>query len=65
MDGPVNWHRADLGVTGHQLLISDATVKTRAARVLIKLNLADRGHAVIFACEAGLDSREKWRPERR
>ena len=31
----------------------------------MKLNLADRVHAVIFACETGLDSREKWHPERR
>jgi DNA-binding NarL/FixJ family response regulator len=37
-----------------QLIISDATVKTHVARVLMKLNLADRVHAVIFAYETGL-----------
>jgi DNA-binding NarL/FixJ family response regulator len=30
------------------------TVNTHVARVLIKLNLADRVHAVIFAYETGL-----------
>jgi DNA-binding NarL/FixJ family response regulator len=37
-----------------QLIISDATVKTHVARVLMKLNLADRVHAVILAYESGL-----------
>jgi len=37
-----------------QLIISDATAKTHVARVLMKLNLADRVHAVIFAHETGL-----------
>ena len=37
-----------------ELIISDATVKTHVARVLMKLNLADRVHAVIFAYETGL-----------
>ena len=37
-----------------RLFISDATVKTHVARVLMKLNLADRVHAVIFAYETGL-----------
>ncbi len=36
-----------------QLFISDATVKTHVARVLMKLNLTDRVHAVIFAYETG------------
>jgi DNA-binding NarL/FixJ family response regulator len=35
------------------LVISDATVKTHVARVLMKLNLADRVHAVILAYETG------------
>lgn len=38
----------------NELIISDATVKTHVARVLMKLNLADRVHAVIFAYESGL-----------
>jgi len=37
-----------------QLIIGDATVKTHVARVLMKLNLADRVQAVIFAYETGL-----------
>lgn len=37
-----------------QLVISDATAKTHVARVLMKLNLADRVQAVIFAYETGL-----------
>lgn len=37
-----------------QLIIGDATVKTHVARVLMKLNLADRVQAVIFAYEAGI-----------
>jgi DNA-binding NarL/FixJ family response regulator len=36
------------------LVISDATVKTHVARVLMKLNLADRVQAVILAYETGL-----------
>ena len=35
-------------------MISDATVKTHVARVLMKLNLADRVQAVILAYETGL-----------
>jgi DNA-binding NarL/FixJ family response regulator len=35
-------------------VISDATVKTHVARVLMKLNLADRVQAVILAYETGL-----------
>ncbi len=37
-----------------QLIIGDATVKTHVARVLMKLNLADRVQAVIFAYETGI-----------
>ena len=37
-----------------RLFISDATVKTHVARVLMKLNLPDRVHAVILAYETGL-----------
>jgi DNA-binding NarL/FixJ family response regulator len=37
-----------------RLVMSDATVKTHVASVLMKLNLADRVHAVIFADETGL-----------
>jgi DNA-binding NarL/FixJ family response regulator len=36
------------------LVISDATVKTHVARVLMKLSLADRVHAVILAYETGI-----------
>jgi DNA-binding NarL/FixJ family response regulator len=46
------------GLSNSQLaeapVISDATVKTHVARVLMKLNLADRVHAAILAYETGL-----------
>ena len=37
-----------------ELVVSDATVKTHVARVLMKLNLPDRVHAVIYTYETGL-----------
>jgi DNA-binding NarL/FixJ family response regulator len=37
-----------------ELVVSDATVKTHVARVLMKLNLPDRVHAVIHTYETGL-----------
>jgi DNA-binding NarL/FixJ family response regulator len=39
---------------GASLYISGNTVKTHVARVLAKLGLRDRVHAVIFAYESGL-----------
>ncbi len=36
------------------LVVSDATAKTHVARVLMKLHLPDRVHAVILAYESGL-----------
>jgi DNA-binding NarL/FixJ family response regulator len=38
----------------NELVVSDATVKTHVARVLMKLNLPDRVHAVIHTYETGL-----------
>jgi DNA-binding NarL/FixJ family response regulator len=37
-----------------ELFVSETTVKTHIGRVLMKSALRDRGHAVIFAYEAGL-----------
>lgn len=37
-----------------ELFVSETTVKTHVGRVLMKLNLRDRVHAVIFAYETGL-----------
>ncbi len=38
----------------NDLFISDATAKTHVSHVLMKLDLADRVHAVIYAYESGL-----------
>jgi DNA-binding NarL/FixJ family response regulator len=34
--------------------VSEATVKTHAGRVLMKLGVRDRVHAVIYAYDAGI-----------
>jgi DNA-binding NarL/FixJ family response regulator len=39
---------------GHQLLLSEATVKTHVPRVLAKLGVRDRVQAVVLAYESGL-----------
>lgn len=38
----------------HELVVSDATAKTHVSNVLLKLQLRDRIHAVIYAYESGL-----------
>jgi DNA-binding NarL/FixJ family response regulator len=37
-----------------RLIVSDATIKTRVARVLMKLGVRDRVQAVILAYESGV-----------
>jgi DNA-binding NarL/FixJ family response regulator len=39
---------------GETLVVSQATVKTHVGRILMKLNLRDRVHAVIYAYETGI-----------
>ncbi len=42
---------------GETLFVSEATVKTHVGRILMKLALRDRVHAVIYAYEAGIVGR--------
>jgi DNA-binding NarL/FixJ family response regulator len=42
------------GEIAHELVLSEATVKTHVARIFHKLDLRDRAQAVVFAYEAGL-----------
>jgi len=51
---------------GHQLFISDTTVKTHVTRILQKLELRDRAQAIVLAYQTGLfEVRDaRGRPER-
>ncbi len=44
------------GEIAHELILSEATVKTHVARIFHKLDVRDRAQAVVFAYEAGLVS---------
>jgi DNA-binding NarL/FixJ family response regulator len=44
------------GEIAHELVLSEATVKTHVARVFHKLDVRDRAQAVVYAYEAGLVS---------
>ena len=44
------------GEIAHELVLSEATVKTHVARIFHKLEVRDRAQAVVYAYEAGLVS---------
>jgi len=45
------------------LVVAQATVKTHIARTLMKLDLRDRVHAVVFAYETGVATPDTLRPK--
>lgn len=50
---------------GHELYISDTTVKTHTTHILQKLDLRDRVQAVVLAYQAGLGEVNTRRPDNR
>jgi len=48
---------------GHELFISDTTVKTHVTRLLQKLALRDRAQAIVLAYQTGLFDASETRPD--
>jgi DNA-binding NarL/FixJ family response regulator len=48
---------------GHELYISETTVKTHVTHILQKLDLRDRVQAVVLAYQTGLFEADTWQPD--
>ncbi|MEU5866985.1 LuxR C-terminal-related transcriptional regulator [Nonomuraea sp. NPDC047529] len=58
-------HGGSNGEIGGALVASESTVKSHVRAILHKLDLRDRVHVVIYACEDGLVARHHFHPDGR